>query len=259
MIQTKGSWPGTYKERSATIYNPHIGLFITPVISTSLVSKPTCLTAEFTEMKLFDWQQIELFAITSPEFKRIFDSFQEDPETLKETIDAGPPYFRQDGKWKGEDTTVNLLHYISGARNFKEAAARLSGVDPAEIQRVLARRVDSIRAVREESKRRVQEFEEASKRRRQEDQLKRQLAQQEWENRLQRHIAVGDAVCTYDSNLFGNIETIEGGRIKVYVIGKAQVIPGYFFSGQEGQFSYEKIEGYRWLDRAELAHCGFKP
>lgn len=89
----------------------------------------------------------------------------------------------------------------------------------------------------------------------------RSLGQLRWNNRLAVKLKKGYKVCTYDKDYFGYVEDVANKRVKVYVLGKVTDYygnGGYFFSGKNGQFNYEKIEAIRWFMRDELAVCEFK-
>lgn len=71
-------------------------------------------------------------------------------------------------------------------------------------------------------------------------------------------VKVGDPVCTF-SNAFGNVEQVESGRVKVYVIGEANAPIGYFFlDGERPRVDFLKVEAPRWFDKPDLASCTFR-
>jgi hypothetical protein len=240
---------GSYK---VTIYNPASTLFITlHILPPRHGTSQSCTAIDF-ERDVLPTQyrtSISPFFVGSADVRRLFDRYREDPSVLQEAVNAGLPYFTFN-RCKQDDCAVNFRRDIR-ASNLREAAERLRAIDPTEARRTINVNIGLQEDTEAQAR---QKAEEINRQLRLQDQLRRKA----WDERLQQTVSAGDAVCTYDTNIFGNIEAVEGQRVKLYVIGKAQTPAGFFFSGGDRKFSYEKIEGYRWFDRAEIGHCGFK-
>ena len=83
-------------------------------------------------------------------------------------------------------------------------------------------------------------------------------AQESWSSRNKNAYKIGEKVCTYKGNFFGYVEQSNENRLKVYVAGKVKdKADGYFYSGVEGSFYVEKVEGIRWYEKNEVSNCTF--
>lgn len=131
---------------SVTIYDPAAGLFVTPYMLEAAWSSPFCTAVDFSRIRLPGNATVQLHALTSASFKGIFDRFRDDPNALHAAINAGPPYFRFDSKWKGEKTAVNLPLRINVA-TLEQAAEQLRTIDRARAKQVIAERLAGIQAI----------------------------------------------------------------------------------------------------------------
>ena len=228
-----------------TVYDPQRGVFFSHPISQLGKPRPPCVSADFHTLNWSaDWLTYRnLHYVLSPELRNIFDRYKSDPYALRNAIDRGAPHFRSSRAWGGESSTVQLPHRFS-AVTFEDAVTHLRELDAARVDNWIS---NEEARLHERQQRKAQEQQE------------RQSGLRSWENRHTATLQVGDPVCTYDSNLFGNVEVVQDQRVKMYVIGQAQASAGFFYAGRQRKFNYEKIEGVRWIDLPDLAHCNFAP
>lgn len=158
-------------------------------------------------------------------------------------------------------------------RFFKKTLAdiesSLDGISYSMAEKIISDkrgRIAEQKQKREEQEAKIRLEEERNKQQQLEREAAKSLASQRWKNRLNIKLDVGDTVCAYNSNHFGQVEAFNdrGDRVKVYVVGKAvhpeygtRALPeGYFFSGNAGRFKYDKVEAYRWFRREQISLCG---
>lgn len=226
-----------------SIYDPKTTVFAD--VALYYQGKAACRDIGFSSLAAQPSAQLNF--IESQEFRSIFDRYREDPERLRNAINAGPPYFRDDGKWHGQRSALNLDGYrVSEIKTTDDVARYLKNLEPKRAASMIQARLSFVNAVsaREEQKRQ-----------------KVQRAQEAWNNRLTSKYTAGDKVCTYDTNLFGYVEEVQKERVKVHVVGRAALgafdTKGFFFKIGDGSFDYSPIEAIRWLMRDEMAPCNF--
>lgn len=232
-----------YKDTYVSIYDPKTSVFADVVLYYK--GDTACRDIRFSSLAAQPSAQLNF--IESPDFRNIFDRYREDPDRLRNAINAGPPYFRGDEKWQGQRSALNLDgHIVSGIKTTDDVARYLKNLEPKRAASMIQARLKFINAIsaREEQKR---------------QQIQR--AQEAWNNRLTSKYTAGDKVCTYDTNLFGYVEDVQKERVKVHVVGRAALGPfdtkGFFFKFGDGSFDYSPLEAIRWLGRDEIAPCNF--
>ncbi|WP_019025440.1 MULTISPECIES: hypothetical protein [unclassified Thioalkalivibrio] len=137
--------------------------------------------------------------------------------------------------------------HVRSATDVPDALQHLSG--DATFQRRMARAI-------EEQENRVSAVETA----RADQQRRINQDRQTWNRRSQFDLSRGDTICTYDSNFFGNVESIEGDRVQMYVVGRAASSrDGFFFRGGVGRFQHVEVNAPRWFDRDQVAPCRANP
>ncbi len=226
-----------------SIYDPKTSLFLDVMFMTS--KKTECQLVNPDTQKLAPPAQLNF--IEHPAFKSIFDRHREAPSLLQSAIDAGPPYFRADGKWLGDRSALNIDRIRpSEVKTISDAESFLTGVSPNQAQLWINDRIAFVNAVS------AKEIERKERSRQ---------AMDVWTNRSNATYKIGDKVCTFSTNLFGYIEEILPARFKVHVVGQAKPSPietkGFFFSIGDQNFAYTRIESTRWFEQNEVARCEF--
>ncbi len=241
-----------------TIYNPDNGLFVYSE-RTHGGYNGVCLDHNFNRIPVM---AKHVYAIISPELRDSFDGFKEDPQGLLDAIVYDPPYFKRvntrpkEGEGEGETMLIRPLSPWLASMGAAENFLRSTGNN--EVDKKFAELAE-----RERESQVAKQFYEAKRK----EKLRRRAEGQDlWDNRMNQTLNAGDTVCTYESNLFGYVERVEGTKAKVYVVGKAIMgksgmdpYPGHFFVGNDGSFEYESIEKPRWIDREDLALCKATP
>jgi len=226
-----------------TVYDPRTSIFVT--VPLYYQDNAPCKNVNFTSEKMMGSGHLNF--IESPEFRAIFDGYKEYPEKLKNAINAGPVYFRYDGKWNSKRSALNLDRAItSEIKDLDDVVSYLMQLSAENAGYMINARTSSIAANEEKI---------------QNDRMQAKQARDRWENRMSTTLSIGDKVCTYDTNLFGYVENMNGNKIKVHVVGQVTQfvnMPGYFFSGMEGRYQYSRVEAIRWFDRVELGNCYFE-
>lgn len=226
-----------------SIYDPRTSLFA--VVPVSYRGNASCRDIGFPSLTTLPTATLNF--IEAEELRKVFDRYSADPNGLKNAITAGPPYFRDDGKWQGTRSALNLdLHSLTNIRTTDEVTTRLKAIDSKTAASMIRNRLTIVAAAISK---------EAQKR----QEAKR--AEESWDNRLSATYRIGDKVCTYDTNWFGYVDEIQPDRLKVHVVGRAVFagldVKGIFFTPQEGSFEYSRIDAVRWLAREEIAPCSF--
>lgn len=238
-----------------SIYDPKTGVFAD--VNLYYKGDAACRDIPFSSLAVLQ-PDAQLNFIESPEFRNIFDGYREDPERLRNAINAGPPYFRYDGKWQGQRSALNLVGYkVSEIKTIDDVARYLNNLEPKRAASMIQDRLSFINAALA----RVELMQQEAQRREEAWRQQVQRRQEAWNNRLMSKYTAGDMVCTYDTNLFGYVEEVQKERVKVHVVGRANPEPfdtkGFFFKFGDGSFNYSPIEAIRWLRRDEIAPCNF--
>jgi len=230
---------------NVVVYDKRTGLFASVPLYQSKMGD--CRVIDLNVDKPMQAASVNYF--DSQEFKVLFDSVKQDPDALKNAITAGPPYFRHDGKFNNQRSAVNLIKpRILNIRQLSDVANYLNGINSATAAEIIGPRASQMnRADKREEERRQN----------------RMKAKADWDNRLAHKLKVGDKICSYKNSWFGYVDTLQDNRIKMHVIGQAitfsgPVNDGYYFSGLYGNFTYDKIDSIRWLNRDEVALCMFE-
>lgn len=226
-----------------SVYDPRTSIFAT--VPLYYRGNENCRNVDFSNLPTQSIAHLNF--IESPEFRAIFDGFGENPDALKNAIDAGPVYFRYNGQWNGKRSALNLDRMnIDNVKSVGDVSSYLKRLSNERATSMISTRTSFITTKEAEA---------------QERKIRTKQARDGWDNRMSQQLGVGDKVCTFDSNLFGFVENINGEKVKVHVVGRATPViemTGYFFSGVEGRFQYSRIESIRWFARSELAHCHFE-
>ena len=228
-----------------SVYDKRTGIFAKVYLTPSTTGD--CDTIDLNRVKPSSYADLNY--IEPATFRKLFDVAATNPGLLKEAINSGPPYFRYDGKYQGERSAVNVTSTkITQIKQLPDVAVYLKGLSLEAASQMVGHRVDQIKMAEQQINQLKQD---------------RMLAKANWDARLSVKLGVGDKICTYKNNWFGYVDAMENNRIKMQVIGEATMLgsstaDGYFFSGLHGQFSYNKIESIRWLERDEVAPCSFE-
>lgn len=226
-----------------SIYDPKTSLLLDVPFQAS--HKEGCQNIHPESRKISTHAQLHF--VEQADFRAIFNRHREDPSTLKTAINAGPPYFRTDGKWHSYRTTLSLnqgaVHHI---KSIDDAEKYLSSISTARAQMWIDNRLSSINEIAAKEKA---------------HQERTQRAMDVWTNRSSAAYKIGDKVCTFSSNLFGYVEEILPTRFKIHIVGQVKPAPfdvkGFFFSAGSQDFTYSKIEATRWMEKVDVAPCDF--
>ena len=244
-----------FRQYDVTIYNQEYGVFVTRGLPDDTVGQ--CNTVDFERPRIYSnyTNHYTLQLVYATALRDAFDNAKNRPDNLQEILTAGPPYFRHTAKINNQTSTVrvNNLQIESNISDFNELTSNLKNIDPIKTIREIERTSLIVHSKEKESAQVKSLAERANAR----DKLMEEKVHQVWDERLNYQIKKGDDVCTFNSNIYGNVESVSSDRVKVYVIGKANGSQGVFFSGKTRNFSSTLIEGYRWFNRSELGHCNF--
>lgn len=141
-------------------------------------------------------------------------------------------------------TIEGMVTYLQGLTTERVAAMVKQEVDRPARQAALAKLSEEKWRAEQEARMRVE-----------------RQAKAEWERRMSYTLAVGDRVCTYVTNLIGDVEVVGRDRIKVHIVGQAQrpEAPGVWFTDRPGRpVRTDGMETLRWFDRDELAKCAWR-
>lgn len=181
-----------------TVYNPQTGLFVTAAATFNNFISCKEVVLEGIRVQYVAW----LHAIVSPDFKRIFDNFKNNPKELKNTISSGPSYFRSDGKWKGEKSTINFPD-----TKFRD----MNTIEDMEyiVRQLNVRHATNLINARMRVLKRYKKRDDVAKEKNRQEKIHESkihnLAQKQWDNRLSQKLSIGDKVCSY-KNFFGYLE-----------------------------------------------------
>lgn len=90
-----------------------------------------------------------------------------------------------------------------------------------------------------------------------EDKRKSQATKNYWNNIRQKPKKIGEQVCTF-SNVYGYVEDVQGGKIKIYRVGIAPEKNGLFFSEISKSFNPRTFSSpYVWDDHTNWGSCSF--
>lgn len=229
-------------EGELSIYDPRTGAFVRATTLRKAATKGCPVTPDFSDMLGYKGGYY-LNYISNDDFRKLFDHASDNPKALLDAIDSRGPYFRSNGKWKGERTATNLNLSIEG-RSVEELAHNLRHIDRTRLASKVASRLDQLR--RAERKR------EAKERR-------RRHAAQRYAEAKRGAYHKGDSVCTYD-NIMGFVEDTTKDKVKVHFVAKGHGIHGMMF-GAEGDtvsFYSSPMDQTLWLRKGVAAHCEFK-
>ena len=187
-----------------------------------------------------------LYAFNAPSEKNLFDSALTTPDPLLKFLNTEPPHFNDRGMTGETRFKTKVYDYIN-FKGLEKLSDFLRDVSPKEASEWAdgVRKSDADKqAARDAENNRVKAL--------------NQEAQKRWTDRGKNTYRTGDMVCTAKGNHFGNVEAVEAGRIKVYVIGSARWADAYFFSYVPYKdFSYDTVEAQRWFSLDEVGPCHF--
>lgn len=225
------------------VYDPRTGIFA----ETSLINpgKGHCRNVNLSSTNI--GSSAELNYVKSIKFRTMLDHFRENPDGLKAVLSAGLNGLHYQFSVYGKPDTleldgqsINHLHAVSDIAKY--------------LIHMTMQQAQSMTGERESEYAEKQAHDKAQA-------LQSKQAHALWDNRMSMKLAIGDQVCTYDTNQFGYVERMVDSKVRVQVVGRVDSInaaPGYFFNGKNMQFHYKKIESIRWFNRNELAPCKFE-
>lgn len=141
----------SYDIAEVSIVDPKTGLLTSTIKSKS----DSCLSVNLMDPDLGKYNDWEINVITSPGLKIALNSVLWEPTALKTSLDGGPPYFRWNGIWTGENEksavvlnphfTVKRAFYphlaLGRVENIQQAATELQKVDMSLLQPYIDKRL----------------------------------------------------------------------------------------------------------------------
>ena len=225
------------------VYNPENGLFI----SRSLYRRVICWQVNI-DAAIASWahSDTEVYLVDHPFARKTLDNARTNTEDIKKLINWNAPSFRRLDILTPHNVTRDLEMTVR-ITNETRPENVLMTYSPADVRSIVRALNESKTLQNRQIAVRSEAHANAKKK-----------AMKPWVERAKAHYAVGDRVCTYEGNFFGNIETITTDKFKLHVIGRSVASNGFFFSPDEFPFTPEMIEAPRWFNKDEVAHCKFK-